>query len=177
MDRPRYELAPPVQLVRSGNGPIFRSNQPEWLQTLLLRGALVAKLIGEEDQISINFADRLREAALMGRLRATFTHIPHEVGGGTKNAVLRYSLAIALGLVTGSGDYVFVWKGGGCWMEVKRPTRSRAEFGKRKQGGGLTPKQKLFQQWCGHLDVPHHVITTAEQGLSILSQYGVLDRE
>jgi hypothetical protein len=167
-----------MQLVRSGDGPIFRCNQPEWLQALLLRGKLIRTSktrIGAEDEASIRFADLLREAALMGRLRATFTHIPHEVGGGAKNAVLRYSLAIAMGLVTGSTDYVFVWKAGGCWIEFKRPTVKKFGAIPRKQGGALTDKQKLFRQWCEHLEVPHHVATSAEEGLAILRSYGVLD--
>jgi hypothetical protein len=169
-----------VQIVRSGDGPAFRCNQPEWLQQLLLRAKLIRThktRIGPEDESSIRFADLLREAALMGRLRATFTHIPHEVGGGTVNARLRYSLAIAMGLITGSADFVFVWKGGGCWIELKRPTIARSNMGPRKQGGTLTPKQKLFKRWCEHLDVPHHVVTSAEEGLKVLVGYGVLDLE
>jgi hypothetical protein len=168
-----------MHLVRSGDGPVFRCNQPEWLQNLLLRGKLLRTSktrMGAEDESCIRFADMLREAALTGRLRATFTHIPHEVGGGAKNAVLRYSFAIAMGLVTGSGDFVFVWKGGGCWIEFKRPTVASSVFGPRKQGGSLTPKQKLFQQWCASLDVPYVVVTSANQGLKILEDFGVLDR-
>lgn len=163
-----------ARLVRSGNGPIFQSTVP-WLEELLLRGACLAKLIGAEDEQCILFADRLREAALTGRLRATFTHIPHEVGGGSKNAALRYSLAAALGLVTGSADYVFLWKGGGCWIEMKRPTVAATLTRKRKQGGSLTKKQRLFRDWCDANEVPHCTFTSAKAALEYLHQKGVYD--
>lgn len=169
-----------VRLVRSGDGPIFRCNQPQWLQDLLLRARLIRTpktKLGREDEVCIRFADGLREAALCGRLRATWTHIPHEVGGAAKNAKLYYSLAVALGLIKGSGDYVFVWKGGGCWMEFKAPAIQRTAAEPRKQGGALSPAQKLFRQWCELHEVPHHIVTSAEDGFALLVGYGVLDRE
>jgi hypothetical protein len=183
-----------TRLVRNGNGPVFTSTAPEWLERLLLRGALLARIIGPEDRECILFGDRVREAALNGRLRATFTHIPHEVAGGTKNAALRYSLASAMGMVTGATDYVFLWRPrpyeqpsdhpvrpppvvwfGGCWMEFKRPTVAKTAAAPRRQGGALSDKQKLFRDWCIAQGVPHHVVTSARDGLDILASYGVYD--
>lgn len=161
------------KLVRNGNGPIMLSQGPDWLERLLLRTACLARKIGAEDEQCIMFSDRLREAALNGRLDATFTHIPHEVGGGSKNAALRYSLAAAMGLVTGSTDFVFLWNGGGCWMEFKRPKLTASDSRPRRDAGRLTDKQKLFGLWCTHLGVPHHVVTSAREGLDILKGYGV----
>jgi hypothetical protein len=162
-----------VKLVRSGDGPIMQSSAPEWLEKLLLRGKCVAHKIGAEDEQCIMFADRLREAALQGRLKTTFSHLPHEVGGGSKNAALRYSLAKALGLITGSYDFVFVWNGGGGWIEFKRSKLSATEHRARRDAGRLTETQKLFGQWCDLLEVKHAVVTSASEGLAILREWGV----
>lgn len=164
-----------TRLVRSGDGPIFPSTAPEWLEAIMLRGRCLARKIGDEDGDCILFADTLRQAALTGKLRATFSHLPHEVGGGTKNAALRYSLAKALGLISGSGDYVFVWKGGGCWIEMKRAKLAATEHRARRDAGRLSATQKGFRDWCAMLDVPYHVATSAREGLAILVGYGVLD--
>lgn len=158
-----------ARLVRAGDGPVFQSTAPEWLEDLLLRGPLGRVRLHDEDRHCIDFADRLREAALLGRLRATFTHIPHEVGGGTKNAGLRYALAKALGLVTGSADYVFVWEGGGGWIEFKRPGAPG------KPVGRLTVSQRDFGRWCDSQKVNWRVAHTADEGFAILSEWGVFD--
>lgn len=191
-----------TRLVRSGDGPIFQSTAPSWLEAIMLRGPCAARKIGDEDGDCIMFADTLRQAALTGKLRATFTHIPHEVGGGAKNAGLRYSLAKAMGLVSGSGDFVFLWKPhtirragpqiregdyvtqthyppeivGGCWIEFKRAKLAATEHRDRRDAGRLSSTQKGFRDWCAMLDVPYHVATSAREGLDILAGYGVLDR-
>jgi hypothetical protein len=146
---------------------MFQSKAPEWMEELLLRGALGRVRLTDEDKHCIEFGDRLREAALMGRLSATFTHIPHEVGGGTKNAALRYTLAKALGLVTGSADYVFVWDGGGGWIEFKRPASPG------KPAGRLTKTQRQFGEWCQQQQVNWRVAHTANEGFEILTEWGV----
>jgi hypothetical protein len=158
-----------LRLVRDGNGPAFQSAAPEWLERLLLRGRLGPVRLTDEDRICIEFADRLREAALMGRLRATFTHIPHEVGGGTKNAGLRYTLAKALGLITGSADYVFVWSGGGGWIEFKRPASPGTPAGR------LSTPQRLFGDWCQRENVNWRVAYSAAEGFEILREWGVFE--
>jgi hypothetical protein len=96
---------------------------------------------------------------------------------------LRYSLAVALGLVAGSTDYVFLWQAqqkdgygqyfGGCWMEFKRGKLSATEHRARRSAGQLSDKQKLFRQWCELVGVPHHVVNTAREGLDLLKGYGV----
>lgn len=134
-----------------------------WLEKLLDKGPLAAHAKrGPEDNICIAFADGLRADALAGRLTATFTHVPHEVGGGAKNAGLRYCLAKWLGLIPGSTDYVFVWADGGGWLEAKTDE------------GELTEKQKWFRQWCAAQGVRHGVFRTADEGRAILRQWGVL---
>lgn len=158
-----------MRLVRNGNGPVYQSNAPEWLEELLLRGPLSRVRLTDEDRICIEFADRLREAALMGRLRCTFTHIPHEVGGGTKNAALRYAIAKALGLVTGSADYVFVWKDGGGWIEFKRPATPDAAAGR------LTKPQRHFREWCDRHQANWRLAQSANEGFAILKEWGVYE--
>jgi hypothetical protein len=158
-----------ARLVRNGNGPTFQSTAPEWMEQLLLRERLGPVRLTDEDRHCIAFGDRLREAALLGRLRATFTHIPHEVGGGTTNAGLRYSLAKALGLITGSADYVFVWSGGGGWIEFKRPAAPG------KPAGRLSVPQRQFGEWCQRQNVNWRVAHTANEGFDILREWGVID--
>jgi hypothetical protein len=181
-----------TRFVRSGEGPIFPSTAPEWLERLLLRGRNAARKIGREDAACIAFADRCREWSLTGKLRATWTHIPHEVGGGgfTKsdgkggrvrigavNAQLRYSLAKAMGLITGSADYVFVWKGGGGWMEFKAPSETATAHRPKRRGGTLTEEQKLFRDWCQSLGVEHRVVTSFAEAAAVLREWGVLEGE
>lgn len=167
------------RLVRSGTGPIFRaaSTIPDAVVDLLLRGPLLARIIGPEDEQSIRFADRLRELSLMGKLRAVWTHIPHEVGGGSKNAALRYSLAKALGLITGSADYVFVWADGGGWLEMKRAKAPKTLTRAARSAGALTKQQKGFAEWCALTGTRHRVIHSAEEGFAALREWGVLDSE
>lgn len=117
---------------------------------------------GPEDQLAIEVANFLRAATLERRLLCTWTHIPHEVGGGAKMARVRYSLAKAMGLITGSGDYVFVGQCGGGWIELKSKT------------GSLTPQQKDFREWCSGTGVNHAVCRSLEEVVHHLKSWELL---
>lgn len=97
---------------------------------------------GEEDNLAIDVASMLRVATMEGRFLGTWTCIPHEVGAvrpgssAFRLAQARYAKAKAMGLITGSGDYVFVWPDGGAWIELK------------SRKGSLSDHQRDFKQWC-----------------------------
>jgi hypothetical protein len=97
---------------------------------------------GEEDRLAIAVATMLRVASIEGRLKATWTCIPHEVGAVPQKSAefkkrqTRYAKAKAMGLITGSTDYVFVWAGGGGWIELK------------SQHGSLSTPQRTFRDWA-----------------------------
>lgn len=117
---------------------------------------------GEEDRLAMEVANYLRAATLNGMLKATWTHIPHEVGGGGRLAAIRMALAKAMGLIKGSADYVFVWPQGGAWIELKA------------KSGSLSPEQRDFQLWCETTGVRHAVCKSLEQVVEKLFQWGVL---
>lgn len=135
---------------------------PAWLVKLMARPVLRGARLGPEDRIAIEVADHLRAWTLDGSLTAVWTHVPNEVGGGTKNAALRYSVAKALGLITGTPDLLFLWAAGAGAIELKAP------------GNGLTDSQKQFAQWCALHAVPHRLCRSLEEVRSVLISWGVL---
>ncbi len=155
-------------LVRSGDGCIHEVRAPSWIARLLTRLPLGRMKLGPEDQASIEFGDKLRQWSMEGRLKGTWTKIPHEVGavsakrGGFRTAQARYAKQIAMGLVTGSADYVFVWDGGGGWIEMK------------SKSGSLTDQQRLFRQWAESQSVKGEMVRSADAGEAILRGWGVL---
>ena len=122
-----------------------------------------------EDEMAIGFANDLRKAVLEGRLRAVFCHPANELAGfvtmkgGKVRVPVQIAIARALGLITGTADYLFLWNGGCCALEAKSET------------GGLRLAQRDFRDWCKLNGVPYHVFRSAEEGLSILRGYGVLE--
>lgn len=139
-----------------------------WLVSLMTRKPLGAMRLGPEDLITIELANRLRVAVLEGRLRGTWTKIPHEVGAVSKKggqfrvASARYAKQIAMGLITGSADFVFVWDTGGGWIELKSKT------------GTLSPTQKDFRSWAQAEHARHEVAKSADEAEEILRGWGVL---
>lgn len=123
---------------------------------------LGAVKLGPEDRISIEFANRLRAWTIERRLRAVWTHVANEVGGGTKNAKLRYALAKALGMISGCSDFIFMWDSGSAAIEMKAAR------------GVQTDNQSDFQKWCEAENVPYHVAKSADEAEKILRDLGVL---
>lgn len=125
---------------------------------------------GAEDDLAIRVATYLRAATLEGRLTATWTCIPHEVGAvpqknaNFKVAQSRYAKAKAMGLIAGSADYVFVWENGGAWIELKSAT------------GSLSEAQRYFREWCRTTNSNHAVCRTLDEVVEKLMQFGVLRR-
>lgn len=121
-----------------------------------------------EDALSMQVAAALHEWAITGRMFSTWTKIPHEVGAVARNnsqfgkAQARYAKQRAMGLVSGSCDFVFVWKGGGGWIELKRPK------------SGLSPNQADFRDWCRFLGINHAICRSLAEVETTLVNWGVL---
>lgn len=124
--------------------------------------------LGAEDAEAYRFAQDLRQAAIGGRLLAVFTHPANELAhmGKTVKGVFRVAVqaavARALGLITGSSDYLFLHKTGALAIEFKSKT------------GRLTEGQADFRDWCGALNVPFHVVRSREEAIGVLRDAGLL---
>jgi hypothetical protein len=122
--------------------------------------------LGPEDTAAYSFAQDLRAATLEGRLRAVWTHPANELAGlppGTpRKFLIRAAIARALGLITGTSDFLFLWDGGALAIEFK------------SKDGSLTPNQRDFRDWCELVGVPFHVVRSAPAGLDLLRGAGVL---
>lgn len=117
---------------------------------------------GPEDKLSVDVAIMLRVATVEGRLRAAWTHVPHEAAGKGRFAAIYMAKARAMGLVKGSADFVFVGANGGAWIELKTPT------------GSLTPEQRDFREWCRALAVNHAVCKSVDDVVDNLISWGLL---
>jgi hypothetical protein len=134
---------------------------PLFLVRLMQRPKLGSLKVGPEDRISIELAERLRGWSLDGRLNAVWTHPANEVGGGTKNAALRYTLAKALGMIPGTPDFLFIG-----------PTSAVIEM--KAPGGSLSDNQKDFRDWCAMRGVNHAVCRSADDAEAKLREWGIL---
>lgn len=132
------------------------------LHKLLAFNPFRGKVHGPEDALALEVGSQLRAWALEGRLRGTFTHIPHEIGGKGPAAKVRLAMAKAMGLIAGSGDYVFAAKGFGGYIELKSDV------------GRLNDAQKLFKQWCDETQCPYAVCRTLYEVKATLMRWGLL---
>ncbi len=114
--------------------------------------------LGPEDRACLEFATRLRVATVENRLRAVWTHPANELA--TKG--LAAAIARALGLITGSPDYWFVWADGGGVIEFKSAT------------GSLNPNQRDFRDWCRERGVRWALCRSADEAEGVLREWGAL---
>ena len=150
---PDIEPAPNLATV-----PVVQSDPPEFLRKLMELPDLRAALKNEQ-LLSFEVANMLRQATLDGRYRGVWTHIANE-GKRTKlvGAVLK-----AMGLIPGAFDFVFVWPNGGGLIELKCPPFRPSD---------LNPNQKRYQQWCIERAVNHAVCTTTDEVWQTLVRWG-----
>lgn len=120
--------------------------------------------LGPEDTQAYAFANALRVAVLEGRLKAVFCHVANELAyakGGKQTA--QAGKARALGLITGTSDYLFLAGQQSLALEFKSDT------------GRLTEPQSDFAKWCRDCGVPYFIVRSAAAGLTILANHGVLE--
>lgn len=150
-----------------------------WLLRLMHHKGFSGRLQGglkSEDRLAVEVAADLREWTLAGRLRAVWTKIPHEVGAVSKKspafnvAQSRYAKQLAMGLITGSADYVFTWSTIGqicahyCgWIELKA------------KGGSLSDAQKDFRDWCAAARVQYVICRDRAAVKATLIEWGCLE--
>nr|DAM62827.1 MAG TPA: Nuclease [Caudoviricetes sp.] len=133
------------------------------INRLMIRPTLGRSVkLGPEDRISIEFANRLRVWTIERRLRGVWTHVANEVGGGTKNAMIRYAVAKALGMIPGCSDFIFMWDSGSAAIEMKAPC------------GVQNDNQSDFQKWCEAEGVPYFIAKSADEAEQILLSLGIL---
>ncbi|HWU01654.1 MAG TPA: hypothetical protein VN222_02845 [Novosphingobium sp.] len=125
--------------------------------------------LGPEDKEAYAFANELRALTLEGRLAAVWTHPANELAGMVRKAANgkvvvppQIAVARALGLITGTSDFLFMWHDGACAIEFKSKT------------GTMTSGQRDFRDWCAMARVPFHLVRSVEAGLSVLRHAGVL---
>lgn len=75
----------------------------------------------------------------------------------------------AMGVRRGSPDLHFILEDGrAAFIELKRPKVGKAAAGK------LTTEQEAFMDWCVRNHVPHAVVTSMSQAVSVLTEWGVI---
>lgn len=127
--------------------------------------------LGPEDAEAYRFAQDLRQASLEGRLLAVWTHPANELAGvgktvgGKFRVSVQSAIAKALGLITGTSDYLFLFRGGSIAMEFKAAD------------GSLRSSQRDFRDWCLAMGVPFHVVRSRAEALEVLRGAGVLVKE
>lgn len=139
---------------------------PPFLVALLHRKKLSPKAEGNlkpEERLTVAVANTLRQASLQGRLRAVWFHVPNEHQGKGRVHMLRIAVKIAMGVIAGVSDLVFLWADGAGVIEMK-------------VGTGLSDHQRNFSKWCGHEGVRFALCRSVQEVEAALVQWGVFDR-
>jgi hypothetical protein len=125
-----------------------------------------------EKQECIFFADRMRLHTSQGRYKGIWGHIPNE----GKRGLIEQLVMRAMGLIPGSTDFYFMWKGGGCVIEFKVPERMAFRKDKYVKVKATTQSdnQKFFQKWCEYVKVPYFVVTRSDEAEMILRSLNAL---
>ena len=116
-----------------------------------------------EQEICVEFANRLRALELDGKLKCVWTHVPNEIGWSpNKVAQTLYAAAKAMGMIVGMADYLFL--AADCSLALEAKSKS----GTQHDG------QKDFEVWCKSKGVPYAVFKSADEGIALLKQHGMI---
>lgn len=111
-----------------------------------------------EDLLAIQVADALKKMAEFNNLHAVFTHVANE---GKRSSYVG-NKSKAMGMIPGAADFVFTWKGGSGWIELKHDK------------GKQTDCQRDFEYWCKHEGVDYAVCRSLNDVFATLKTWGVV---
>ena len=117
-----------------------------------------------ETLLCYEITNMLRAATLDGTLRAVWTHPANE----GRRTPLQGAILKAVGLISGTPDYLFVWPNGGGLIEIKPPPFRPSD---------LNDNQKSYQQWCIERGANHAVCTTPDEVWRVLVRWGAASDE
>ena len=137
-------------------------SREQWLHCnnpLMHRGKLNWNWALEPEQrLSIEFADIMRGLTLKGVYRGVWGHVPNE---GKRHQIVA-AIMKAMGMISGTPDYFFIWPGGAGVIELK--------FGDNK----LTDNQWHYQLWCEAEGLNHAVCWSSQEAISKLTEWGAI---
>lgn len=181
-------------LVEPARAP-ERTPPPVVFPTRLLIPAHTSGLkLNEEQAISAQLYHALVAEDAAGRLKAVCTCIANELPIPAFTEQLRVAAVKiaqkrrAMGVIPGAADWVFLWRGGSGFIELKTPGgQVRLRQVKRVSGPKLHPvktqpgiqsdDQKAFQAWCERLEVPYVVRTNVQDSIATLQEWGAIDHK
>lgn len=118
------------------------------------------RVLKTEHSECAKFVSYLIEMTIRDRCKAVWFHPCNEVSNNTQWGFGH--LLTMLGKIKGAPDYVFVWEGGGAFIEFKAPSQK------------LSDSQGLFQEWCEDKKAIHVVATSSAEAIQFLTELGVL---
>lgn len=124
--------------------------------------SVAARRMKPEECLSREVAGACRAWTLEGRLEGVWSHVPNELGGGTRNAKIRYAVTKHMGLISGAPDFFFAGRSGAVVIELKSKT------------GSLSSNQKDFRTWCEGQQVPYRVCRSLDEVEAALKAEGLL---
>ena len=130
-------------------------NTNELLKILLPKRDLGHIRIGEEDRLSIEFANYLRQQSLEKDFPYIWFHVPNQIGSYRAIFGLK---AGWMGRIAGVADYCFMGKDQSFFIEFK------AAKGKQ------SPQQKIFETWCKDKDVQYYICRSFEEAKKIINE-------
>lgn len=108
----------------------------------------------EEAQLSAAIYEFLQAA----RPRCIYCAVPN---AGRRSIIEGRNLK-RQGLVAGAADWVFTWRDGSGWIELKTSS------------GTQSPEQQLFEAACAHLGVKYEIARSVTDVQQILAKWGRL---
>jgi hypothetical protein len=128
------------------------------------RESISASKLKGETGLCAEIVNFLKASSIEGKLKAGWFHVANECDHSSKTN-MHYMLAKrkAMGVISGVPDFVFFWKGGNGFMEVKY------------KDGRLSEKQKdFYYYWLLPYEQRFSVVRSLGDVKEVLEEWGVL---